>query len=653
MNNGRLLKRKDITMLKTLPFTISKNDAFYDKLSEWIGDVFYDILPEKGFEERDEQIFMAFQLEKAFKDKKTIFAEAGVGTGKTIVYLLYAICYARYTNKPAIISCADETLIEQLVKEEGDIAKLSESLGLNIDVRLAKARDQYVCLNKMDKAYMEEDSENIDQLNDDLPKFINDYSSMTKFEVYGDRKEYPYLTDDEWKKVGWDSLQNCFSCEKRHRCGQTLSRDYYRKAQDLIVCSHDFFMEHIWTKEARKREGQLPLLPEYSTVIFDEGHLLEFSAQKGLTYRIAEDTIYEVLTSLLSNDMREETLLLIEDCIHDNEAFFKELKEGSQHITGSHRYEIMSPKLIQQKAERLRKQIDTILEALVFEAELYTIDDYTLKGSEEFLEQIAYSLSLYSKGQNAVVWLEKDDMKNVLVIMPRLVSDILGQEVFSKKMPYVFSSATLSEEGSFEYIANSLGIKNYLSFSVDSPFDYEEVMNVQLSFADKQKKDKAIIDQINNNNGSTLVLFPSREEMEQFKLTISSEQFSFPIYFEGDEEMSKTVKKFQNEKQSVLCSYHLWEGLDVPGEALTNVVIYNLPYPPIDPVFQAKRDAFENPFEEVDLPYMLLRLRQGIGRLIRTSSDNGSIYLFVDRETSEEVLQHVENVLPVKPEIIK
>ena len=125
-------------MLKTLPFTISKNDAFYEKLSEWIGDVFYDILPEKGFEERDEQIFMAFQLEKAFKEKKTIFAEAGVGTGKTIVYLLYAICYARYTNKPAIISCADETLIEQLVKEEGDIAKLSESLGLNIDVRLAK-----------------------------------------------------------------------------------------------------------------------------------------------------------------------------------------------------------------------------------------------------------------------------------------------------------------------------------------------------------------------------------------------------------------------------------------------------------------------------------------------------------------------------------
>jgi len=503
----------------------------------------------------------------------------------------------------------------------------------------------------MDKAYMEEDSENIDQLYDDLPKFINDFSSMTKFEVYGDRKEYPYLTDDEWQKVGWDSLQNCFSCEKRHRCGQTLSRDHYRKAQDIIVCSHDFFMEHIWTKEARKREGQLPLLPEYSTVIFDEGHLLEFSAQKGLTYRIAQDTLYEVLTALLANDMREETLLLIEDCIHDNEDFFKRLQDGSHHIKGSHRYEITSPKLIQQKADHLRKRIDSILEALVFEAELYTIDEYTLKGSEEFLEQISYSLSLFSNGQNAVVWLEKADMKNVLVIMPRLVSDILGQEVFSKKMPYVFSSATLSEEGSFDYIANSLGIKDYLSFSVDSPFDYDEVMKVQLAFADH--REKAVINLMRENNGSTLVLFPSLEEMEQFKLAVSSEQFSFPIYFEGDEEMSKTVKRFQNEQHSVLCSYHLWEGLDVPGDALTKVVIYNLPYPPNDPVFQAKRDAFEQPFEEVDLPYMLLRLRQGIGRLIRTSSDHGTIHLFVDRDTSKEVLQHIENILPVKPEVAK
>lgn len=638
-------------MLKTLPFSVSKNEAFYDKLSEWIGDVFYDILPDKGFELRDEQVYMAFQLEKAFKEKKTIFAEAGVGTGKTIVYLLYAICYARYRNKPAIISCADETLIEQLVKEEGDIAKISKSLGIDIDVRLAKSRDQYVCLNKIEQAVMKEDSENIDRLHEELPSFVHEHSSLRKFEVYGDRKEYSYLTDEEWSKVGWDSLQNCFACEKRHRCGQTLSRDHYRKSADLIVCSHDFFMEHVWTKDSRKREGQLPLLPEYCTVIFDEGHLLEFSAQKGLTYKIAEDTITEVLTALLANDMREETLLLIEDTIYDNEMFFQEMEANSKHIQGSHRFEIQSSAHIQQKAQKLHNQIESILENLVFEGELYTVDEYSLKISEEFLEQISYSLSLFSKGENAVVWLEKDQNRPSLVIMPRLVSEILSQEVFVKDIPYVFSSATLSENGSFDYLANSLGIKDYTSFSVDSPFDYEDVMKIFLSFFDKEssieKRNKEVINSIQGNQGSTLVLFPSLEEMDGFKAAISKKDFSFPIYFEGDEEISETVKKFQGNRESVLCSYHLWEGLDIPGESLNNVIIYNLPFPPNDPVFQAKRQVVKEPFEDVDLPYMLLRLRQGLGRLIRTSNDKGTIHILLDNDLPKGVYQAIEDVLPV------
>ncbi len=640
-------------MRNKLPFTVSKEETFYEKLSEWIGDVFYDILPEKGFELRDEQVYMAFQLEKAFKEKKTIFAEAGVGTGKTIVYLLYAVCYAKYLNKPAIISCADETLIEQLVKEEGDIAKISKALDLNIDVRLAKSRDQYVCLNKVESAVLHEDSESIDLLHESLPAFVHDSSSLKSFEPYGDRKEYPYLNDEEWGKVGWDSLQNCFSCDKRHRCGQTLSRDHYRKSTDLIVCSHDFFMEHVWTKESRKREGQLPLLPEYGAVVFDEGHLLEFSAQKGLTYKIAEDMLADVLTVLQANDMREETLLLIEDAMYLNEDFFSALDAKSIHIKGSHRHEIVEDGSLRRKAAELRRLIEEILENLVFEAELYTLDEYSLKISEEYLEQISHSLGLYEKGENAVVWLEKGEGTLRLVIMPRLVSEILSKEVFSANLPYIFSSATLSEQGSFDYLASTLGISEYSSFSVESPFDYEEVMKVKVSSFnrdDEKERNASAIQSIRDNNGSTLVLFPSEEEMAAFKRSIRTESFPYPVYFEGEEEISETVKKFQNEKHAVLCAHHLWEGLDIPGESLNNVVIYNLPYPPNDPVFQAKRQASKDPFHEVDLPYMLLRLRQGIGRLIRTSTDSGTVQLFMDAETSEEVRQSVLDVLPVAPQ---
>ena len=107
-------------MKHALPFELSKEKSFFESLGDWIGDILYDELPEKGFECRDEQIFMTYQIEKALKEKNVLFAEAGVGTGKTIAYLLPAISYARYTGKPALIACADETLIEQLVKEAGE-----------------------------------------------------------------------------------------------------------------------------------------------------------------------------------------------------------------------------------------------------------------------------------------------------------------------------------------------------------------------------------------------------------------------------------------------------------------------------------------------------------------------------------------------------
>lgn len=634
-------------MLKTLPFSVTKEDSFYDKLSEWIGDVFYDILPDKGFELRDEQVFMAFQLEKAFKEKKVIFAEAGVGTGKTLVYLLYALCYARYTNKPAIISCADETLIEQLVKKEGDIQKIKDALGITMDVRLAKYHDQYVCLKKLDVAINHLDSEGIERLYDELPPFVHDNSSMTSFTPYGDRKQYPYVNDEDWEQVGWDALQNCFTCDKRHRCGQTLSRDYYRKSTDLIICSHDFFMEHIWTKEKRKREGQLPLLPEHSCVVFDEGHLLEISAQKALTYKIGEQTLEMVLQLLTANQLREETLFIIEDLMDLNEEFFALLEENSIHISGSNRYEIPDSPQITGFAAKFQQQIEKLEESLVFEAEMYTINEYDLNVAEEYLEQLGYSLSLFIKNEQAIIWFEEMGETKTLVIMPRLVQVILSEQVFNKKIPYIFSSATLSDNRSFQYIADSLGIKDYLNFSVASPFDYDEVMSIHMpSFEEKNPKDKLeyTLKTIEENQGKTLVLFKSKEELQWFQEHCT--QMNHPFYFEGDAEISELVKKFQENEHSVLLSYHLWEGLDVPGTSLENVVIFSLPFPPHDPVFAAQRKAVDKPFEKVDMPYMLLRLRQGIGRLIRTSEDHGSVHILIDHQTLKAVIDQVISVLP-------
>ncbi|MCM3410750.1 ATP-dependent DNA helicase [Metabacillus litoralis] len=632
-----------------LPFTISKDESFYQALNNWIGDVFYDILPDQGFELRDEQIFMAFQLEKAFQEKKVMFAEAGVGTGKTIVYLLYALSYARYTGKPAIIACADETLIEQLVKQEGDIAKLSKHLDLNMDVRLSKTHSQYLCLNKLDNVIQRTGEEKYLDLYQSLPDFVHEKAGMQQFSAYGDRKEFGHFSDEEWENVGWDPFQDCSTCSQRHRCGLTLSRDYYRKATDLIVCSHDYFMEHIWTYDSRKREGQIPLLPDYSSIVFDEGHLLEYAAQKALTYRVKQSTLQIFLERLLQNEIREELAYLVEDALAVNDMFFDDLQQCTSLVEGSNRLRIEQKEKLQKTSKQLQSKLSEISEALVFEGEMYTIGEYELKIVEEFIDQMEYSLSLYNRNSNAVSWVEVKGDEYTLVIMPKKVEEVLKEKVFSKKMPIVFSSATLSENKSFDFIANSIGVHDYLSLSVDSPFDYDEQMNIQM-LKDNQleKKLEKTLDELNKTEGRGLVLFTSQKEIKWFKERITNYRFSYPLLFEGDQEISSLVKEFQQNEHSVLCAVHLWEGLDIPGPSLSNVIIWSLPYPPDDPVFEAKKSDKQDPYKEVELPYMILRLRQGIGRLIRTSEDKGSITIFYN-DQDQDVLDHMKSVLPVPP----
>jgi ATP-dependent DNA helicase DinG len=637
-------------MQNRMPFTVSKTESFYDKLSEWIGDLFYDILPEAGFELRDEQIFMAFQLEKAFKEKKIMFAEAGVGTGKTIVYLLYAIMYARYTNRPAIIACADETLIEQLVKKEGDISKLEKVLGLNIDVRLAKSRDQYLCLKKLDHVRHDDFSDDIEGIYEQLPDFVHSDISMQKFERYGDRRDYPSLPDTAWDKVNWDAIQDCFSCEKRHRCGLTLHREYYRQSEDLIICSHDFYMEHIWTKESRKREGQLPLLPEYSSVVFDEGHLLEYAAQKALSYRFTDATLENLLTRLMENEVREKTLYTIEEALLDNDRFFSTIKQFSKPSQGSEKQMIVLDPQVKKYGTKLLNRLQTLEEELVFESELYVINEYELKIVEEYLEQITYSLALFLKEMNGISWFEEIGYERTLVIMPKMVEEVMREEVFSQKKPIIFSSATLSNQKRFDYIANSLGVKEFLSFSVESPFDYDDKMVIHLPKFNIESIDEKLnylTRNLSQTEGRALILLNNQNELLQIKKRMA-DLFSYPIYFEGDEEISTLVSKFQNNEHSILCTIHLWEGLDIPGRSLENVFIFSLPYPPNDPVFIAKKEGVEDPFKDVELPYMLLRLQQGVGRLIRSQEDSGVVHIMVNEDTSEEVLEKIKDVLPTE-----
>ncbi|WP_409345450.1 ATP-dependent DNA helicase [Paenibacillus sp. MBLB4367] len=640
--------------MERYPFNYDPSQPFIPQVGEWVADVFYDVLPEAGFEVRDEQIYMAFQLERAFAEKRTIFAEAGVGTGKTLVYLLYTICYARYMRKPAVIACADESLIEQLVKPGGDIAKLAEHLGLAIDARLGKSPDQYVCLNKLDSArFREEDGQPFEELYEGLPGFVRSHEALQTFYAYGDRKNYPHLNDEAWNKINWDAFQDCFVCSKRHRCGQTLSRDHYRKSADLIICSHDFYMEHVWTYEGRKREGQLPLLPDHCAVVFDEGHLLESAAQKALTYKLKHAVFEEVITRLLQGEIRESLAMLVDEAILQSETMFDLLADSCQDIPGSDRKRVVWNDRLLREVRRFRSVLDSIEEDLVFESGLHTLNEYQLRIVEEHLEMLQKALSLFETPETLICWATESENGLALAIMPRAVKEVLRERVFGSAMPIVFSSATLSVDKSFGYVADSLGIERYLSFTVDSPYDYGQRMQVvapnRLTPATFEEKMKETVRLLTRTEGRALILFPGKDELRRFKreLDAYTECANLRFWFEGDGEISHLIASFQHDEPSILCAVSLWEGLDVPGPSLSNVIVWSLPFPPQDPVFMAKRNAAASPYDEVDLPYMLLRLKQGIGRLIRSRDDSGIVAILSGEGNGLQAARtQLESVMP-------
>ncbi|MGG0655628.1 ATP-dependent DNA helicase [Rummeliibacillus pycnus] len=624
-------------MRQSLPFALSKDKSFFDSLGDWIGDILYDELPEKGLECRDEQIFMAYQIEKVLREKSVLFAEAGVGTGKTIAYLLPAIAYARYTGKPALIACADETLIDQLVKEGGDIYKLQQYLDLTIDVRLAKSRDQYLCLKRYEEAEKFSDGEYLDDIAETIPDGVFGQGQLG---LYGQHSDYPNISDEEWNLVNYNSIQQCSVCDLRNRCGQTLHRAHYRESTDLIICSQDFLMENIATKESREREGQLALLPEVSMIVLDEGHLLEYAAQKAMTYKVQDYTIVQLIDRLMVDGLREKTLYTMEQLQDGHELFFDQLRDDVIS-SDEDRKRIKKSPLLLKLGKKVIDTVETLLEEFVFESELYVIPEYELRMAEEFLEQYEAAMRIFIAQGDAVDWLEETDGEETLVIMPRLITEVLEEKVFSKKIPYIFSSATLSINKDFSYIAGSLGIKDYQSFSVASPFDYEEVMQIVLHHLNQEEKVRRVEELLEEGN-QTLILFKSKQAMTSFKAQIDA-RFVAKVGFEGDRELSSIVRDFQEGKLQVLCSYHLWEGLDLPEEALTRVIIFDLPFPPHDPLFDAKRAFTDDPFRDVELPFMLLRLQQGMGRLIRTSNDHGDIHILLNEEES----QYKEQIAPI------
>lgn len=625
------------------PFAYAKSDEFQEKLVEWIGDILYDFLPEHGYEVRDEQIFTAFQIADAMCEKKVHLAEAGLGTGKTFAYLLSAIPYARFTGKPVVIACATTALQEQLAGEGGDIKTLSKLLDLEIDSRMAKDPNQYIC-----DVRIEENTEGFGDMSDE----INDWLSKTKL---GERSEMPTIPDYLWKRMKWEESMACDICSSRGFCKLVKAREQYRQTTDLLIVDHETFFHDLWTRDERIANGQMPILPSYSGVIFDEGHKILLPAAMQAGQQINREEMDAMFMSIEEIQGARESLATITNILAKAcDGFFETLQQSMVPGDSVKRRSIRLNASLLKAAEAFRKLLDRLLLELQIEQELYieSLSPMQMQAYEGQIERAIWALDRFcrNKCKDVISWVEQKD--GSFWVVPRNMGELLNKRLFKKDFPVIFTSATLSNEGDFDYFNRTVGLKAPSTSTIGSPFDLENQVTVYLS--QTESKVKELISLLQKNGGRALILADSMREVKKIRKGLDGEEFPFELLWEDKGERGYLVRKFKEDETSVLIGTDFWEGIDVPGDALTLVIIWKLPLKEQDPLIEEQRkEAIAqglDPVTTVDYPEMGLKLKQGCGRLIRTEEDKGSIVI-LDSVSGEPWEQVVMGALPAGAEI--
>ena len=603
--------------------------------TDWIADVFYDLLPKHGYEIREEQVYTAFQIATAMNQKKVHMAEAGLGTGKTFAYLLSGLAYARLTGRPVVIACASATLQEQLVGPYSDIAILSRILNLNIDARLAKHPSQYLCNVKMERV-----NSLAGQIDEGLAQIL-EWARTTRL---GERTEIPELPDSVWNQMAWDEFLSCDTCYSRGYCRLIKARAHYRAAGDFVICDHTVFFEDLWMRQDQIAAGKLPLLPLYSAVIFDEGHKVLLPAAKAAGQHLVLDDLMDILLQL--EEVQAARSALLAAVLASEEAltrFQTNLEAALVNDERSTRLTVRTSAKLQAAAVTLHRVLQAFYHELVTEQALHiqVLPDVYLEIYGERLERFDRGLTLLTqKDRQTIAWVERADRS--LWVIPQALGELFQKHLFDIQIPVIFSSGTLSNAGDFSYLASSLGldqpaVSRLTTSSVPSPFDYQNQVLVYLpqdlpaatTAAWFEAALQCLVSLLQLSRGRALVLTDSIAEVRQIREYLAKEPLVYQVLWEDQADRSYLVQTFKDDVTSVLVGTSFWEGIDIPGEALSLLVVWRLPFPPSDPLLDAQRqdDVKKglNPELTIDYPEMALRLKQGCGRLIRSASDRGVI----------------------------
>jgi ATP-dependent DNA helicase DinG len=583
---------------------------------------------------------MAAAVASVFERGGVLLAEAGTGTGKTLAYLVPAIL----SGQRVLISTGTKNLQEQIYFK--DIPALRDALGAPFSATYMKGRSNYLCLHRLD------------QINDTMGPaaydvflpIVREWAAKTET---GDRAELQDLPEDVpfWNDVS-ATAETCLGteCKRYDECFVTRMRQRAAES-DVVIVNH-----HLLCADAAVRQHAFgEVIPACNHAILDEAHQLEDVATQYFgvgvsTYRI-EDLAQDVERLGLPDTAKAVEKLRDRGRMFFNEIAYAHRADG--RARGEERTRATPSSLAQasEGAAMLAGALD-IIEATLKLVRLQpdTTDDApgSVRLQADLTEQIEALARRAGEIRTDVRFLMRADEAEYVYFVefrgrgvflrasPIDVSAIVRELLLDKMRTTVLTSATLTVDGSFEYIKNRLGIRRSDEVRLPSEFDFERqaLLYLPRTMPDPRSPDFAgaagrqVIEILKRTRGRAFVLFTSYATLRAVQ-AIAEMALDYPIFVQGTMPRTQLLKQFRETPHSVLlATSSFWQGVDVVGDALSCVIVDKLPFAsPGDPITAARIDAIRarggEPFGEYQVPLAILALQQGLGRLIRHRRDRG------------------------------
>jgi ATP-dependent DNA helicase DinG len=592
-----------------------------------------------GFEARAGQVQMAQLVERGILEGVHTIVEAGTGVGKSLAYLVPAI----RSGKKVVLSTGTIALQEQLVRK--DIPLVQSALGVPLRVTLLKGRGHYLCKQKFERL-------RADRLvaSSRTMQHLWTWGARTQT---GDRAELAFVPPhDEWEQLDADA-EDCVGefCEHFRDCFYFKKRDE-AKYSDLIVVNHALFFLDLAVGGG--------LLPPYDVAVLDEAHQCERWATDALTASLSRTTLGRMMRKLhRAYDLPPSFDARLDEGV-------RALESALASVPGD-RYPLAANEGAWPALDELRDALYQ-LENWLFanwhgalkkrpenDAEAERRRDLAMRSITAHSATIDRA---ESPSDRAIAWIERgeSDGRYALNCAPYDVADFLRETLFAHTQSVVLTSATIAP---FAYLRRSLGVDDAQELIAPSPFDFDRQArlfvappSVNPKSVDFARHAAPLVEEcLDRSRGRAFVLFTSYARLREV-YALLRERLAFPVRLQGELPRTQLLEWFRRTPNAVLfATGTFWEGIDVVGEALSCVIIDRLPFPtPSDPLVMARMRALEarglDGFEHYMIPAATVRLKQGFGRLIRSTSDRGVVALLDGRAASTRYGATILGALP-------